>query len=81
MNEEPCCEQTIPNGVCAKSSINRGELLSQYEIRIKFVSLGCLISVGCKSFAFSTVEEGMKALNAYVENPVEECEKWIKLTN
>jgi hypothetical protein len=58
---------------------SRTELLREHEINIRFLSIGCNISVGCKSVAFSTVEEGMIALNAYVTNTFEERKKWNKL--
>lgn len=45
------------------------DLLSEHEIRIKVLSNGCVISVGCKSFAFSSCSEGMQELNAYIEDP------------
>ena len=40
----------------------RMEVLREYPIRISFASLGCMIEVGCKSVAFSTIKEGMEAL-------------------
>jgi hypothetical protein len=35
-----------------------------------------MINVGCKSIPFTTVAEGMAALNDYVNNPYEEVKKW-----
>jgi hypothetical protein len=58
---------------------SKGEILKHYTINIQFHSIGCVIEVGCKSVAFSTVEEGMRALIAYVENPFEEKKKWNKI--
>lgn len=58
---------------------SRTEILRDYTINIYFHSIGCVIQVGCKSVAFSTVEEGMRALSAYVENPFEEKKKWNKI--
>jgi hypothetical protein len=51
-------------------------ILRDYEIRIKFLSVGCIISVGCKEIPFRSVKEAMEELNKYVENPYEEWEKW-----
>ena len=45
------------------------QLLSEYEIRIRFAHRGCLVSVGCKELAFSSVEEAMISIQEYVENP------------
>jgi hypothetical protein len=55
---------------------SRSECLRDYQINIRFLSIGCVIEVGCKSVPFSTVEEGMKALNAYVDHPYETRKIW-----
>ena len=55
---------------------SRTECLRDYQINIRFLSIGCVIEVGCKSVPFSTVEEGMKALNAYVDHPYETRKIW-----
>jgi hypothetical protein len=55
---------------------SRTECLRDYPINIRFLSIGCVIEVGCKSVPFSTVEEGMKALNDYVANPYETRKIW-----
>lgn len=62
-----CCEQYQPT---------RKECLSQYEVRIRFLTIGCVISVGCKDIPFATIKEGMKALNEYIENPCETKKVW-----
>jgi hypothetical protein len=55
---------------------SRTECLRDYQINIRFLSIGCVIEVGCKSVPFSTIEEGMKALNDYVANPYETRKIW-----
>lgn len=55
---------------------SRTELLRDYDIRIKFLSVGCMIEVGCKSIPFSTVKEGMKALNDYINDPYTVRKVW-----
>ena len=55
------------------------ESLREYEIRIKFISRGCVGSVGCKDIAFEDPKEAMAAINAYVANPWEEQKKWRKI--
>ena len=55
------------------------EYLREYEIRIKFISRGCLVSVGCKDIAFEDPKDAMAAINAYVANPREEQKKWRKI--
>ena len=63
--------------ICVKDyRPSRAECLSKYSINIEFLSIGCVIKVGCKSVPFSTIEEGMKALNDYVANPYETRKIW-----
>ena len=60
---------------------SRLEQLRRYAINLEFLSSGMIIRIGCKHIAFSTVEEGMTALNSYVEDPHSESEKWYKIFN
>lgn len=55
---------------------SRLECLRNYHINIEFLSIGCIIRIGCKSVPFSTIDEGMKALNEYVANPYEQRKIW-----
>ncbi len=57
---------------------SRAEYLREYSINIEFLSIGCIIRVGCKSVPFSTIEEGMEALNDYVANPYYARRMWEK---
>lgn len=52
------------------------QLLQQHEIRIQFLSRGCIVHVGCKSIAFESVESAMKELNYYVTNTFESEKAW-----
>jgi hypothetical protein len=52
------------------------EILREYEIGIRFLSVGCVVSVGCKQIPFRSVKEAMEEVNKYVENPYEENKKW-----
>lgn len=54
----------------------RSECLRDYQIGIKFLSIGCIVSVGCKEVPFTSIKEGMKALNDYVANPYETRTIW-----
>ena len=47
------------------------QVLQEYEVRLQFLSRGCLVHVGCKSIAFESVESAMKELNEYVNNTYE----------
>jgi hypothetical protein len=55
------------------------ELLQRHEIVLQFMSVGCLIRIGCKSIPFESVEDAMKEVNAYVNNPHESIKKWEKI--
>jgi hypothetical protein len=52
------------------------DLLREYEVRIKFLSRGCIVSVGCREIAFENPEDAMKELNKYVTNPHAVVKKW-----
>lgn len=58
---------------------SRAEALRDYQINIEFLTIGCIVSVGCKRIPFTSVSEGMKAINEYVEQPYEMRQKWEKL--
>jgi hypothetical protein len=75
--EEQVCRGEIPED-CAKKEYkpSRQELLRDYSINIRFLSIGCVIEVGCKSVPFSTIKEGMAALNDYITNPYETRKIW-----
>lgn len=57
---------------------SRQECLQNYEVKIRFLSLGCIVSVGCKEIPFATVKEGMETLNEYVARPYETKRIWEK---
>ena len=68
------------NGMTEKQSYqpSRQECLRDYEVRIRFLTLGCSVSVGCKEIPFTTIKEGMEALNQYVAKPYETRQIWEK---
>jgi hypothetical protein len=55
------------------------EALRDHEIRIRFLSRGCVISVGCQEIAFESVKNAMDAINEYVANPWDEQQKWKQI--
>jgi len=57
---------------------SRPECLRDYEVKIRFLTLGCIVSVGCKEIPFTTIKEGMEALNQYVAKPYEVRQIWEK---
>ena len=58
---------------------SNNEALRDHEIRIRFLSRGCVVSVGCKEIAFESVEKAMEELNNYVANPWEQQQIWRKI--
>ena len=52
------------------------QILQQHEVRLQFLSRGCIVHVGCKSIAFESVESAMKELNYYVTNTSESQKAW-----
>ena len=65
---EPVPEPSIP--------LTRQQLLEQHEIRIQFLSKGCIVNVGCKAVAFTSVKEAVSAIQEYVDNPKAMGEYW-----
>ena len=45
--------------------------LKKWNIEIAFFDRGCLVRVGCKSFAFESIEQAMAELTAYTKYPIE----------
>ena len=81
-NENDMAMAEVPSPQLEKVSEYRPttkEALREYEIRIKFLHRGCLVSVGCKDIAFENPMDAMEAINAYVANPWEEQKKWRKI--
>jgi hypothetical protein len=58
---------------------SRNETLKNWEINIRFFNVGCVVTVGCQSFAFESVNKMMTELKFYVEHPYEAREKWNKI--
>ncbi len=57
------------------------QALQEYEIRLQFLSRGCIVHVGCKAIAFETVESAMREVNEYVNNTYETQKKWREFLN
>jgi hypothetical protein len=58
---------------------SKQELLREYQIGIRFLSVGCVVSVGCKEIPFRSVKEAMEEVNKYVNQPYEEGKRWRQL--
>jgi hypothetical protein len=55
------------------------DTLRDYEINIRFLSVGCVVSVGCKQIPFRNITEAMEEVNRYVQNPTQERERWYTI--
>jgi hypothetical protein len=65
-------------GTLKEYTPSRSEALRDYRIEIDFLTIGCIVKVGCKSIPFTSTDEAMKELNAYVKNPIEARKVWYK---
>jgi hypothetical protein len=45
------------------------DLLKRWEIGILPLDRGCIVKVGCKSIAFTSIEAAYKEIGRYLENP------------
>lgn len=70
VEKTPCTQEYIPSPT---------EFLQRHRIEIEFLSVGCLIRIGCKSIPFESVEDAMRELNFYVNNPYAAHKKWEKI--
>jgi hypothetical protein len=75
--QEACVTKTYDDG-SEKYRPSRMECLRDYEIGIRFLSRGCVITVGCKQVAFSTTTEAMKAFTDYINDPYGTRQIWEK---
>ena len=48
------------------------------DVYIKQLNRGYVVNVGCHSFAFSTKEEMMEKITAYINSPAETEKMWYK---
>jgi hypothetical protein len=56
--------------------LTKQQLLAEYEIRIRFLAKGCVVSVGCKELAFGTIQGAMEAIEKYIEDPQNVGDYW-----
>jgi hypothetical protein len=48
----------------------RIEILKLWEIKIQPLDRGCVVHVGCKNFAFESLDAAMETVKQYVDNPL-----------
>ena len=58
---------------------SRIESLRNHNINIEFLSMGCIVRVGCMSIPFQYVNDAVEAIQEYVKNPYDEKQRWEKL--
>jgi len=69
-----------PVECCAKQyQPSRMECLKNYQINIEFLSIGCIVRVGCMTIPFTLIDDAMDAIREYIDNPYEERQRWEKL--
>lgn len=79
MNEPAIMEEPVV--ACDKQwQPSRVECLKNYNINIRFLSIGCIVEVGCMSIPFGNITDAMEALQTYIDNPYKERQRWEKLT-
>ena len=79
MMEQPMEERPRLESMVKEYRPSRGESLREYQINMRFLSVGVVVSVGCKEIAFTTIKEAMEAVNKYVESPYEEARRWREI--
>lgn len=70
--EEACEEEPIPVPVDMNSK------LAHYEVNIKHVHNGFIVSVGCQTFVFETFDKMAKYMAIYYDDPQGTYEKHYK---
>lgn len=60
---------------------SKQSLLREYEITIRFLSVGCVVRVGCKEIAFEDLNRAMEEVNDYVRDPHTSIDRWNKIFN
>jgi hypothetical protein len=76
-NEPQVMQEEI--AVKTQETMSRQYYLREYPINIEFLSIGCIVRVGCKSIPFTSIDDAMKEINAYVADPSKEQQRWRKL--
>ena len=74
--EEEMYEQESMLVKASNHKPRKQELLREHEIRLRFLSVGCVVSVGCKEIPFRNVTEAMEEINKYVSDPYEQGKRW-----
>lgn len=72
LTEMPQCLE-LPTEPCEskeqREQRRRLDILKRWEITISPLDQGCVVKVGCKNIAFTSIEAGYKEIGRYLENP------------
>lgn len=60
---------------------SKGEMLRDHIVEIRFLSVGCVIRVGCKEIPFEDRNRAMIELLDYVRDPHTATKKWNQKFN
>lgn len=83
INEAPMSSGPISDMIGHEKEYKRPvtEMLREHNIEIRFLSIGCVIRVGCKEIAFTDRDVAMVELMDYVRDPHTATKKWMKRFN
>ena len=79
VEEMPQCFEEQLKTCTSKEQIKqftRIEILRRWEIRIEPLDRGYVVHVGCKSFAFESLDAAMETVKQYIDNPVAVIERY-----
>lgn len=71
-----------PGGACCQDKEYippRTELLRNNEVSFRFLSVGCVVRVGCKEIPFADVDVALSEFNDYVKHPHTTIKKWNEI--
>ena len=57
------------------------QVLQQYEVRVRFLDKGCVVSLGCKEIAFGNPKLAIEAVTEYINNPKDVSRNWREVFN
>jgi hypothetical protein len=66
-------------GKTSEYKLRKQDILREQEIRIRFLSVGCVVSMGYEEIPFRDVNEAMVEINKYVSNPYEQGKRWREI--
>ncbi len=71
----------VPEPMPEEYKPSRMEALRRYNISIRFLDRGVMVTVGCKEIAYETVSSFMKSFEVYMGDPYKIQGEWEKFFN